>query len=157
MHDIWTSCGKDSIVGASVAFNDTSWRFRFIVTLTTAKNDGHDASLVVKVIESGFKAKYDIDIRATTRFTMSDTTPSARNVADRIESEQEDCSMHLLNLCIGLGVKDNIQTNTIWNAACRSWDKMVTIVTPGGTLEEGWGSHTETEEPEQPLPVAQAA
>ncbi|KAG1695049.1 hypothetical protein DVH05_020977 [Phytophthora capsici] len=139
MHDIWTSCGKDSIVGASVAFIDTSWRFRFIATLATVKNDGHNAPLVAKVIESGFKAKYDIDIRAMTRFTMSDTTPSARNVADHIESEQEDCSMHLLNLCIGygLGVKDNIQTNSVWNAACHSWDKVVTIVTPGGTLEEG--------------------
>ncbi|KAG1687186.1 hypothetical protein DVH05_005353 [Phytophthora capsici] len=139
MHDIWTSCGKDSIVGASVAFIDTSWRFRFIATLATVKNDGHNAPLVAKVIESGFKAKYDIDIRAMTRFTMSDTTPSARNVADRIESEQEDCSMHLLNLCIGygLGVKNDIQTNSVWNAACHSWDKVVTIVTPGGTLEEG--------------------
>eukprot|EP00644_Phytophthora_capsici_P016027 jgi/Phyca11/17483/fgenesh1_pg.PHYCAscaffold_28_\ len=94
-----------------------------IVVLATVKNDGHNAPLMAKVIESGFKAKYDIDIRAMTRFTMSDTTPSARNVADHIDSEQEDCSMHLLNLCIGygIGLKDNIQTN----------------ITPGGSLEKG--------------------
>ncbi|ETP36930.1 hypothetical protein F442_15207 [Phytophthora nicotianae P10297] len=85
-----------------------------------------------------FKAKYDIDIRAVTRFTISDTTPSARNVVDHIDSELEDCSMHLLNLCIGyvLGVKNNSQTNGVWNAACHSWDKVVAIVTPGGYLEE---------------------
>ncbi|ETO59338.1 hypothetical protein F444_22296 [Phytophthora nicotianae P1976] len=139
LHDIWTSCGKDRIVGASVAFIDTSWRFRFIAMLATVKNEGHNAPLVAKVIESGFTAKYDIGINAMTRSTMSDTTPSARNVADHIDSEQEDCSMHLLNLCIGygLGLKDNIQTNSVWNAACHSWDKVVTIVTPGGSLEDG--------------------
>ncbi|ETP00372.1 hypothetical protein F441_22208, partial [Phytophthora nicotianae CJ01A1] len=139
LHDIWTSCGKDRIVGASVAFIDTSWRFRFIAMLATVKNEGHNAPLVAKVIECGFTAKYDIGINAMTRFTMSDTTPSARNVADHIDSEQEDCSMHLLNLCIGygLGLKDNIQTNSVWNAACHSWDKVVTIVTPGGSLEDG--------------------
>ncbi|KAG1697093.1 hypothetical protein DVH05_017479 [Phytophthora capsici] len=45
----------------------------------------------------------------------------------------------LLNLCIGygIGLKDNIQTNSVWNAACHSWDKVVTIVTPGGSLEKG--------------------
>ncbi|OWZ01418.1 hypothetical protein PHMEG_00027196, partial [Phytophthora megakarya] len=138
MHDIWTSSGKDIIVGASVAFIDAAWKFRFIAMLATVKNDGHNAPLVAKVIESGFKAKYDIDIRAMTRFTMSDTTPSARSVADHIDSEQEDRSMHLLNLCIGygLGIKDNIQTNNVWNASCNSWDRVVAIVTPGGSLEE---------------------
>ncbi|KAG1708685.1 hypothetical protein DVH05_022313 [Phytophthora capsici] len=107
--------------------------------LATVKNEGHNAPLVAKVIESGFTAKYNIDVNAVTRFTMSDTTPSARNVAYHIDGEQEDCSMHLLNLRIGyeLGVKDNIQTNTVWNAACHSWDKVVTIVTPGGSLEDG--------------------
>ncbi|OWY98332.1 hypothetical protein PHMEG_00030928 [Phytophthora megakarya] len=139
IHDIWTSCGKDSIVAASGAFIDNSWRFRFIAMLVTVKNDDHNPPLVAKVIECGFKAKYNIDIRAMARFTMSDTTPSARNVADHIDTEQEDCSMYLLNLCVGygVGVKDNIQTNSVWNAACHSWDRVVTIVTPGDSLEEG--------------------
>jgi hypothetical protein len=73
VHDIWTSSGKDSIVGASVAFIDSSWRFRFIAMLATVKNDGHNAPLVAKVIECGFKGKYDIDIGSMTRVTMSDT------------------------------------------------------------------------------------
>ncbi|OWZ09680.1 hypothetical protein PHMEG_00017576 [Phytophthora megakarya] len=139
IHDMWTKCGKDSIVGASVAFIDTTWRFRFIAMLVTVRNDGHNASQVAEVIESGFEAKYDVDIRSMARFTESDTTSSTRNVADHIDTEQDDCSMHLLNLCIGYGleVKDNIQTNSVWNAACHSWDRVVTIVTPGGSLEEG--------------------
>ncbi|OWZ04495.1 hypothetical protein PHMEG_00023591 [Phytophthora megakarya] len=127
IHDIWTSCGKDSIVAASGAFIDNSWRFRFIAMLVTVKNDDNNPPLVAKVIECGFKAKFNIDIRAMARFTMSNTTPSARNVADHIDTEQEDCSMHLLNLWVGYGVgmKANKQT------------AVVTIVTPGDSLEEG--------------------
>jgi hypothetical protein len=139
VHDIWTSSGKDSIVGASVAFIDSSWRFRFIAMLATVKNDGQNAPLVAKVIESGFKGKYDIDIGSMTHFTMSDTTPSAKNVADHIDTEQEDCCMHLLSLCIGygLGLKDNIQTVSLWNDSSHSWDKVDTTVTPGGSFHEG--------------------
>ncbi|ETO76582.1 hypothetical protein F444_08061 [Phytophthora nicotianae P1976] len=53
--------------------------------------------------------------------------------------EQESCSMHIPNLCIGygIGLKDNIQTVTVWNDSTTSWDKVVKIVTPGGALEEG--------------------
>ncbi|KAG6967094.1 hypothetical protein JG687_00004463 [Phytophthora cactorum] len=49
-----------------------------------------------------------------TRFTMSDTTPSAKNVADHLGTEQGDYTMYLLNLCIGygIGLKDNIQTSS---------------------------------------------
>ncbi|KAE9073599.1 hypothetical protein PF010_g25004 [Phytophthora fragariae] len=106
IHDICTSCGKNSIIGASVAFIDSLWRFRFIAMLASVKNEGHNAHLVAKVIESGFK---------------------------------EDCSMHLLNLCIGysIGLKDNVQTVTVWNDSTNSWDKVVTTVTPGGSFDEG--------------------
>ncbi|POM81342.1 Hypothetical protein PHPALM_702 [Phytophthora palmivora] len=139
MHDIWTTCGKDSIVGASVAFIDSSWRFRFIAMLACVKNDGCNAPLVAKVIESGFKAKYNLGICDMTRFTISDTTPSAKNVAGHIGTEQEDCAMHLLNLCIGygLGLKDNIQDVTVWNESQNAWENVVQTVTPGGALDEG--------------------
>ncbi|KAF1780395.1 hypothetical protein GQ600_21302 [Phytophthora cactorum] len=53
---------------------------------------------------------------------MSDTTPSAKNVADHIDSEKEDCFM---------------RTVTVWNESTDSWDKLVMTVTPGGTLDEG--------------------
>ncbi|KAF1773285.1 hypothetical protein GQ600_12485 [Phytophthora cactorum] len=45
---------------------------------------------------------------------MSDTTPSAKNVADHLGTEQEGYTMYLLNLCIGygIGLKDNIQTSS---------------------------------------------
>ncbi|KAG6956646.1 hypothetical protein JG688_00011319 [Phytophthora aleatoria] len=70
---------------------------------------------------------------------MSDTTSSAKNVADHIDTEKEDCSMYLLNLCIGygIGLKDNIQTVTLWNESTASWDKVVTTVTPGGAFDKG--------------------
>ncbi|RAW35894.1 hypothetical protein PC110_g7821 [Phytophthora cactorum] len=107
--------------------------------LATVKNNGHNARLVAKLIEIVFKAKYGIDIRNMARFTMLDTTPSAKNVADHLGTEQGDCSMHLLKLCIGygIGLKDNIQPNSVWDSESGSWNKEVTIVTPGSALEEG--------------------
>ncbi|KAG6951233.1 hypothetical protein JG687_00013743, partial [Phytophthora cactorum] len=139
IHDIWTSCGKDSIVGASIAVIDGLCRFGFIAMVATVKNDGHNAPLVATMIDNGFRAKYNLDNTSRTRFTMSDTTPSAKNVADHIDTEQEDCSMYLLNLCIGygIGLKDNIQTLTVWNESTASWDKVVTTVTPGGAFDKG--------------------
>lgn len=103
-----------------------------IAVLACVKNDGHNAPGVAKVIDSAFKARFNLDIRSLTRYTMSDTTPSAKNVAGHIDTEQENCSMHLLNLCIGygIGLKDNIQTTTVWNESTGSWDKIVTTVTP---------------------------
>ncbi|KAG6969881.1 hypothetical protein JG687_00002938 [Phytophthora cactorum] len=79
------------------------------------KNDVHNAPLVAKLIETGHKVKYDFDIRSMTRFTVSDTTPSAKNVAGHLGTEQEDCTMHLPNLRIsyGIGLKDNIQTSSV--------------------------------------------
>ncbi|KAE9354579.1 hypothetical protein PF008_g4457 [Phytophthora fragariae] len=139
IRDIWTSCAKNSIIGASVAFIGILWRFCFIAKLAFVKNESHNAHLVAKVIECGIETKYDIDVCAMTRFTMSDTTPSTKNVADHLDTEQEDCSMHLLNLCIGygIGLKDNIQTVTVWNDSTNSWDKVVTTVTSGGSFDEG--------------------
>ncbi|EEY61522.1 uncharacterized protein PITG_01836 [Phytophthora infestans T30-4] len=67
IHDIWTSSGKDSIVGASLAFIDSLWRFRFIAVLATVKNDGHKAPAVAKVIERD-------NIQTTT--VWNDTTDS---------------------------------------------------------------------------------
>ncbi|KAG6965483.1 hypothetical protein JG687_00005419, partial [Phytophthora cactorum] len=72
-------------------------------------------------------------------FTLSGTTSLAKNVADHIDTEQESRSKHLPNLCIGygIGLKDNIQTTTVWNKSTSSWDKVVTTVAPGGALDEG--------------------
>ncbi|POM63904.1 hypothetical protein PHPALM_20637 [Phytophthora palmivora] len=139
MHHIWTNCEKVSITGASIAFIDSLWRFRFTAVMASVKNDGHHAPLVANVIAKSFKLKYDVDIKMMTRFTMSDTTPSAKNVADLIDTEQEDCSMHLLNLRISydIGLKHNIQTVSVWNDSTVTWDKVVTKVTPGGSFDEG--------------------
>ncbi|POM59011.1 hypothetical protein PHPALM_36260 [Phytophthora palmivora] len=91
IHDIWTTCDKDSIVG------------------------------------------------------VSDTMPllyqklSKKNVADRIGTEQENSAEHLPNLCIGygLGLKDNIQTVTVWSESKNAWENVVRTVTSGGALDEG--------------------
>ncbi|POM76626.1 hypothetical protein PHPALM_6111 [Phytophthora palmivora] len=107
--------------------------------MASVKNDGHNTTLVANVIAKSFKLKYDVDIKVMTRFTMSDTTPSAKIVTDFIDTEQEDCSIHLLNLCIsyGIGLKDIIQTVSVWNVSTVTWDKVVTKITPGGSFDEG--------------------
>ncbi|GMF15904.1 unnamed protein product [Phytophthora fragariaefolia] len=130
--------GDDSIIGASIAFIDSLWRFRFIAFMASVKNDGQKNPLVANVIEKSFKLKYDVDSKVMTRFTMSDTTPSAKNVADLIDTKQENGSVHLLNLCIGYGIrlKDNIQTVSVWNGSTESWNKVVTKVTAGGSFDE---------------------
>lgn len=73
---------------------------------------------------------------------MSDTTYSARAVANYFEeTDQEDCRMHMLNLCIGygIGLKDNVKTT---RSTRHDGDGTVIIgerkmVTTGGDLLEG--------------------
>ncbi|KAG2769020.1 hypothetical protein Pcac1_g19903 [Phytophthora cactorum] len=47
--------------------------------------------------------------------------------------------MHLPNLCIGygIGLKDSIQTTTVWKESTSSWDEVITTVTRGGAVDEG--------------------
>jgi len=116
IHDAWTCNRSTGIIGASVAFIDHTWAFRHIALLAAVKNDGHAVEPVSKLIEDRCIEHYSFDIRAMAKWTMSDTTPSARMVTSFYEdSQQEDCSMHILYLCIsyGIGLKENIRTRKV--------------------------------------------
>jgi hypothetical protein len=105
------------------------------------KNDGHSSKHVTQLIEDRCKELFNVDIRSMTKWTMSDTTVSARDVAKYFdESEQEDCRMHILRLCIayGIGLKDNIKTTKTVNATSKGVVNAIReVVTPGGSLPEG--------------------
>lgn len=137
IHDAWTCNRSTGVIGASVAFIDHTWTFRHIALLATVKNDGHAAEPVSKLIEDRCVEYYNVDIRSMAKWTMSDTTPSARMVASFFEeSEQEDCRMHILNLCIsyGIGLKENVRTK---KGADGSSSTVKEVVTEGGALPEG--------------------
>ncbi|KAG6956046.1 hypothetical protein JG687_00010830 [Phytophthora cactorum] len=59
-------------------------------------------------------ARYGINIDQYSRFMVSDTTGSARNVSDQFEdTDQVDCLMHLPSLCLlyALGMKEYTRDN----------------------------------------------
>jgi hypothetical protein len=140
IHDIWTSKNKDSIIGASVSFIDHEWRFRNVALLAEVKNDGQSAAAVARSIKERFTARYKMDVIALAKYTASDTANAARKVSEYFEdSEQADCSMHVLNLCIGygLGMKEKTKTTSLYDPDAGCYQKVIAIHTPGGPFAEG--------------------
>ncbi|OWZ07650.1 hypothetical protein PHMEG_00019932 [Phytophthora megakarya] len=107
--------------------------------MAVAQNEGHSAQQVAKVMKHTFETRFGLDMDIYARYMMSDTTPSARNIASHFDAAQEECDMHLFNMCIGyaLGLKDNIVTKQVWDPDTSSLTKTQVVVTPGGALPEG--------------------
>lgn len=83
---------------------------------------------------------YNCSFVSLSRYTILNTTSSARNVSTYFDgSLQSDCSMHLLNMCIlyGLGMKENTRTREVFSAQHGHVVKGKLIVTPGSALPEG--------------------
>ncbi|KAG1711378.1 hypothetical protein DVH05_008632 [Phytophthora capsici] len=140
MHDLWTNSAKNCIVGVSISFIDHTWVFRYIALLAVAKNDGHDAKTVAKTIDSELKNRFDLDVETMVKFTISDTAPAARKTSREFDTAlQTDCTMHLLNLCIGYGVglKENVQNQLVMDPVTKRSQKQRTYVTKGGQFGEG--------------------
>lgn len=140
LHDIWTNKSKDSIVGASISFIDHKWRYRNIAVLAEVKNDGHVAESVAHSIQERCMARFGVDIVKLSKYTASDTANAARKVSEYFgDTEQVDCSMHILNLCIGygLGMKENTRTVSVYDRDGRCYRKVVEILTPSGPFPEG--------------------
>ncbi|KUF85302.1 hypothetical protein AM587_10000761 [Phytophthora nicotianae] len=109
-------------------FIDSKWRLIKLSLLAPPNTQEHSANTVADSIKSEISTRYDIDIDQYARFTVSDTTESARNVSDHFSStDQVDCLMHLLSLCLlyGLGLKKNTTS-----------DGRV-VVTLGGEFRDG--------------------
>lgn len=110
---------EGGVIGVSIAFIDSTWRFRPIALLAAPKSDGHSARAVATLIEDRCAQLYGCNFAPMARYIVSDTTTSARKVATYFDASlQSDCSMHLLNLCIayGLGVNENTRTRDVFSA-----------------------------------------
>jgi len=139
-HDAWTSRTKSGVIGASAAFIDHRWRFRHIALLAGAKNDGHHADEVSQLIIDRCAELFRISLPSVTQYMVSDTTASARKVSELFDdSQQTDCAMHRLNLCIayGIGLKENTRTASEVMPATGERIKVTRVVTKGGALREG--------------------
>ncbi|KAL3659263.1 hypothetical protein V7S43_015841 [Phytophthora oleae] len=141
MHDLWTvNTGKKDAIGTSIAFIDKDWTFRTIALLVTVFNESHDSDVVQKSISSRTRELYDVEIGSLAQFVMSDTAPAARKVSKLYEdSVPVDCSMHVLNLCLGygLGMRENVKTCYVYNPVTNLAEKQRQVYTPGGPFSEG--------------------
>lgn len=139
-HDAWTSVTKGGVIGASAVFIDHRWRFRYLALLAGAKNDGHQARQVAKLITDRCTELFGVSVPARAQYIVSDTTASARKVSETFGgSVQTDCAMHRLNLCIayGIGLKENTKTTMTTNQNTGQREKIARIVTQDGALPEG--------------------
>ncbi|ETM41676.1 hypothetical protein L914_12568 [Phytophthora nicotianae] len=115
-HDLWTNSAKSCIVGASCGFIDHKWQPRHLALLAQVKNDGHTSEEVAGVLDKELKARNGLDVNKMARFMLSDTASTARKVSKQFDSAlQTDCTMHVLNLCIGygIGLKENVRNEYI--------------------------------------------
>ncbi|KAF4133113.1 hAT family C-terminal dimerization region [Phytophthora infestans] len=128
LHDLWTNASNMNIIGATVVFVDSEWRLVTLSLLAMPNPHGHAAGTVADLIKARMQDRYNIDVDRYVRFTVSDTTGSARNVSDHFNStDQVDCLMHLLSLCLlyALGLKENTR------------NRGQSIITPGGEFRNG--------------------
>ena len=126
IHDMWTNSSKDGILGCTIAFIDSNFVLWTIPVLATQNNFSHSSADMADQMKVEMFRKYAIDVNPVTRFLVSDTTNSAKNVADHFDDVlQRDCDMHVLNLMLQylLGMKENTANRR--------------IVTVGGAFETG--------------------
>ncbi|EEY62241.1 uncharacterized protein PITG_14162 [Phytophthora infestans T30-4] len=111
-------CAMKGIVGTSVSFINRNWDYCNLALLVTVHNGSH----------------------ASSEFTMSDTTPSARKVSKLFEdSIPTDCTMHVLNLCLlyGMGMRENTEPVYVMDSATNMQKKERRVCTVGGPFPEG--------------------
>jgi len=136
-HDIWNTCVMDGALGSCVKIMTNNMELYTVATVLKKHNLSHTAAEVAGVLEEVYKARYGISLKGSISHIGSDTTPSAKNVAKVLESEQDDCEMHVVNLVIAyaLGIKENTRSqDEIVDGAIKRVHK---IVTPGGEFKQG--------------------
>ena len=111
IHDMWTSNGGDSILGVSISFISQKWQKVYVALFLKKHKGGHSAINVSTAIKTRLREEYpDIDIDGHIFAVASDTTASARNVANDFDgAAQIYCVMHATNLGTkyALGLKEN--------------------------------------------------
>ena len=131
MHDMWTSKSVKAVLGVSISYIDSNWKKIYLALFNRAHRGGHSARIVSSTIKKRMADEYpDLPITDYIWTVVSDTTSSARNVAEDFEdSLQIDCNMHSANLGLkyALGISDNFITNRL--------TRVRTVVTPGSDGE----------------------
>jgi len=73
-HGIYLDNAGRSILGASIAFIDTSWKLQHVAVVGKSHAGTHAASVVSSAIQALFRQRYHLDLMPITKFVMSDTT-----------------------------------------------------------------------------------
>ncbi|GMF61820.1 unnamed protein product [Phytophthora fragariaefolia] len=130
LHDLFANSANVNIIGVTFVYISSNWRLVKLSVLGLPSRAGHAAATVANQITQAIQSRYDIDLHKISRFTVSDTTGSAKNVSNYFnDSDQVDCLIHLASLCLlcALGLKENTTVRQ---------DGRV-VVTPGGEFREG--------------------
>uniref|UniRef100_H3GMY1 Uncharacterized protein n=1 Tax=Phytophthora ramorum TaxID=164328 RepID=H3GMY1_PHYRM len=122
-HDLWTNSSLSTMNGI---LGDSPF--------------SRSSEEVADLLDEQLKARYGLDVRKMTRFTISDTAAAARKVSSQFDSTlQTDCAMHALNLCIsyGIGLKENVRNEYMKDERTKLFVKKRVVVTQGGAFPEG--------------------
>ena len=147
MHDMWTGADHNNYLGFSISFIHDFSLVKVFLGLEK-NNVSHHADYNAVLLEYSFLRNYDFDFAPWCRTVVSDTTPSATNVASQLseDAEQINCEMHELNSCLkyGYGILENTRTKYARNEdgtfAYNDQNqrfKVTTVTTPGGEFSEG--------------------
>lgn len=111
-HDCWSTTIMDGAIGSSARVVTSDMKCISIATCLLKNNDSHGAKVVAGVLSDVYKSCYNVDVLKDVKSAGSDTASAARGVSAQLGVDQEDCEMHVVNLCVqyGLGVKENYET-----------------------------------------------
>ena len=115
-HDCWSTTIMDGAIGSSARVVTSDMKKCIsIATCLLKNNDSHGgakAKVVAGVLSDIYKSHYNVDVLKDVKSSGSDTASATRGVSTQLGVDQEDCEMHVVNLCVqyGLGVKENYET-----------------------------------------------
>ena len=116
LHDMWTSANNNGIMGSSFKLTDKEMYSHTIAAILKKHNITHSAAQVGETLAQVYEERYGVSAKKEVKKVGSDTTPSAANVSESLDGEQEDCEMHVVALVINYasGWSENRKTETVW-------------------------------------------
>ena len=138
-HDMWNSVLMDGILGSSLRVTTRAMKRYTIAAILEKNNESHRSKAVADQLQKSYLDRYNINLEKEGGYINSDTCKAAANVADEVGAEQQDCEMHVVNLCLGygLGVKENTKSRRVNDGEGGAVTKVHSIVTKGGPFLDG--------------------
>lgn len=138
VHDMWTTSTNKGALGSSFKIIDKDFVPYVIAATLKELSTSHAAEDVAEALKQEFKDRFGVDLVGVTKYVASDTTPSAANVSKNLESEQNNCEMHVISLILGYGLGYKEYTKTVSTTDENgAKTKTKTVVTPGGEFSDG--------------------